>query len=62
MWLAPKVILSNQVDNKILAVITKPSKILERTLISSSAGVAARSISLVPTPVAGACCFAKPIP
>ena len=32
MWLAPKVILSNQVDNKILVIITKPSKMLERTL------------------------------
>ena len=32
MWLAPKVILSNQVDNNILAIITKPSKMLERTL------------------------------
>ena len=31
MWLAPKDILSNQVENKILALITKPSKILERT-------------------------------
>ena len=30
MWLAPKVFLSNQVDNKILAIITKPSKLLER--------------------------------
>ena len=32
MWLAPKVILSNQVDNKILVIITKPSEMLERTL------------------------------
>ena len=32
MWLAPKVILSNQVDNKILVIITKPSKMLEQTL------------------------------
>ena len=32
MWLAPTVIFSNQVENKILAVITKPSKMLERTL------------------------------
>ena len=32
MWLAQKVIHSNQVDNKILAIITKPSKMLERTL------------------------------
>ena len=32
MWLAPKVIHSNQVDNRILAIITKPSKMLERTL------------------------------
>ena len=31
MWLAPKVIFSNQVDNKILAIITKPSKMMERT-------------------------------
>mgnify|MGYP001795751758 CR=1 FL=1 len=26
MWLAPEVILSYQVDNTILAIITKPSK------------------------------------
>ena len=32
MWLAPKVILSNQVDNKIEVILTKPSKMLERTL------------------------------
>ena len=32
MWLAPKVILSNQVDNKIFVIITKPSIMLERTL------------------------------
>ena len=31
MWLAPKVIFSNQVENKISAIITKPSKMLERT-------------------------------
>ena len=34
-WLAPEDILSNQVDNKILALITKPSTILERTLLWS---------------------------
>ena len=33
MWLEPKVILSNQADNKILAIITKPAKKLERTLV-----------------------------
>ena len=33
MWLAPKDILSNQVETKILAHITKHSKILERTLM-----------------------------
>ena len=26
MWLEPKVILSNQADNKILAIFTKPAK------------------------------------
>ena len=36
MKLAPEVILSNQVDNKILAIITKPSKMLERTLAKGS--------------------------
>ena len=32
MWLAPKVILLNHVDNKLFVIITKPSIMLERTL------------------------------
>ena len=44
MLLAPKDILSNQVDNRILAIITKPSKIRERTLQHIKAGL---QISLI---------------